>query len=82
VCVFFLINSLYGFIVVNNKDYFKKNLYGVYIVNFNMGLATLTDIRLLCLTIMQDLIKYRYGERVRSKILGFDNQPNSRQTWV
>jgi hypothetical protein len=34
------------------------------------------------LTIMSDPRKYRSGKCVKSKILGFDDQPNPMQTWV
>jgi hypothetical protein len=51
-------------------------------MNFDMGLMTSVDTRPLDLTIMSDPRKYRSGKRVRSKILGFDDQPNPRQTRV
>ena len=47
-----------------------------------MGLMTSIDTRPLGLAIMPDLRKYRSGECARSKILGFDDQPNPRQTMV
>ena len=40
------------------------------------------DIKSLDLEIMLDPRKYGYGECARSKILGFDDQPNPSQTWV
>jgi len=70
-------------IVINNEDYFKRFFFSnVYIVNFDIGLVTLIDTRPLGLTIMLDPRKYGSGERAKSKILGFDNQSNSRQTWI
>ena len=47
-----------------------------------MDLKTLIDTRPLNLTIMLDPRKYRFGEYIKSKIFGFDNQPNPMQTWV
>jgi len=47
-----------------------------------MGLMTSIDTRPLGLAIMPNPRKYRSGERARSKILGFDDQPNPRQTRV
>jgi hypothetical protein len=68
--------------VVNNEDYFKRFLSSVYIVNFDMDLMTSIDTRPLGLAIMSDPRKYRSGECAISKILGFDDQPNPRQTRV
>jgi hypothetical protein len=45
-----------------------------------MGLTTSIDIRPLGLTIMPDPSKYGSDECARSKILGFSDQPNPRQT--
>jgi hypothetical protein len=45
----------------------------VYIVNFDMGLATSIDTRPMSLTIMPDPKKYGSDKRVRSKIFGFDD---------
>jgi len=66
--------------VVNNEDYFKRFLSNVYIMNLDMGLTTSIDTRPLGLTIMPNPSKYGSDERAKSKILGFSDQPNPRQT--
>jgi len=45
-----------------------------------MGLATSLNIRPLGLAIMPNPKKHGSSERVKSKILGFDNIPNPRKT--
>lgn len=47
-----------------------------------MSMTISIYIKPLDLEIMLDLRKYGYSECARSKILGFDNQPNPRQTWI
>jgi len=49
-------------------------------MNLDMGLTTLIDTRPFGLTIMPNPSKYGSDERAKSKILGFSDQPNPRQT--
>jgi len=68
--------------VVNHKYYFKKFLFSIYLVNFDMGLVNSINTRPLRLTIMSDPKKYGFHERTRFKILWFDDQPNLTQTQI